>query len=106
MSKIDTLAKVSRRVREELGLTKEDIFWMQIELGSEFLRLYFPDNSLLIATKTNFWDIWVFEWMKNDEKIMNGDWGEIDFELYQHLKYGMDDFNILEQLKTLLEWKS
>lgn len=106
MSKIETLTQVGRKVREELGLTKEDIFWMQIDLGSEFLQVYFPENSLAVATKTNFWDIWVFEWMKDDEALMDCSfWNEIDGEDYYKFKRDINDFKILEQLKTLLEWK-
>lgn len=105
-TKIESLTANSKAIREELGLTKEEIFWMQVDMGSEFLRVYYPDCSLYVATKTNFWDIWVFEWMKDDVLILN------EFELdsickngYRILKDGMNDDRVLEQLNALLEWK-
>jgi hypothetical protein len=109
MNKIQELTKVSRTVREELGLTKEEIFWMQIDMGSEFLKIYYPEESLRVATQTNFWDIYVFEWVKDDAEILEGkfcDLSEICLCTYAQLKRGMPDGIILKQLKTLLRWKS
>jgi hypothetical protein len=105
MNKIQELTQVSRTIRENVGLTKEEVFWLQIDLGMEFLRVHFPKDSLTVSNNTNFWDIWVFEWIKDDAKLLKEDWGELDYAGYEILKRGMQDYKILKQLNALLVWK-
>lgn len=70
MSRVKELTKCSVDIRERIGLSKEDMFWLQIELGSVFLNTHFGIEAKKISDETNFWDLYLFEWYKDDEWLL------------------------------------
>lgn len=70
MSRVKELTKCAIDMRELIGCTKDEIFWMQIELGSIFLNTHFGIEAKKISDETNFWDLYLFEWYKDDEFLL------------------------------------
>lgn len=105
MSKIKEISNASLEVRACIGLSKEDLFWYQVDFGMKFLKLHFGLDALEIATHTNFWDLFVFEWYKDDAWILrNIDLYDVDHYLSWKLTM-MDERRLCEVMNEFLEKK-
>lgn len=70
MNRIDVLRNCSVKIRQLVEIDKEALFWLQVDLGCKFLELHFGLDAMMIATETNFWDLFIFEWYKDDEWLL------------------------------------
>jgi len=105
MNSIEQITKYSAEVRECIGLSKEDMFWYQVDFGMKFLKLHFGLDALEIATKTNFWDLFIFEWCKDDAWLMrNIDLYDVEHYLNWKLTM-MDDRKVCEMMNEFLKKK-
>ena len=102
---IEQITKCTAEIRQKVGLTKEQIFWYQIDVGMKFLELHFGLDALEIASKTNFWDLFVFEWVKDDAWLLRNI-DLYDAEHYLNWKITMlDDRKVCEVMNEFLEKK-
>jgi hypothetical protein len=93
------ILRSAKILREWVGITQEEMFWLRVDLGMEFLKTYFPAEAEEFAKQKGFWDLWVYEWIKDDIAVLRGfPEAENDASLYAQLKRGMDDMVILRQL--------
>lgn len=82
------------------GYTKEDLFWMRVDLGREYLRKNYSesDRKRLQASKA-FWAYWRQQWHSNDRKLIdrfkktqsNG----VPFKNYQTLQQGLSSKRVV-----------
>lgn len=83
------IVEQSRELMQIIGISKEELFWFRIEMGCSFLERYFDrDEVLKIVTETNFWDLYIRDWILGDAEITpfdldvnrhyyeNGEWHE------------------------------
>ncbi|MFC0182770.1 hypothetical protein SAMN04515674_1342 [Pseudarcicella hirudinis] len=105
MSKIKILTNTTVEIRKQLGITKEQLFWAQVNFGCAFLEYWFAEEALKIAVNTNFWDLFLLQWHSDDQQIKK------QFRLeskddYWRLKFQFfDDEKMLKTMENLMEYK-
>lgn len=66
--------ETSRQIAILLGISPEDIFWLQVDYADAFLRRYMSGQSEEIELMKNtpeFWRWWRQVWFQNDLKLCN-----------------------------------
>lgn len=105
MNSVDEAVSATVKIRDQIGMSYEEMFWFQVDTGCKFLELHFGWMAMEIATQSNFWDLWVMEWVYDDAQI------EKQFYLtsesqYKRLKVSrIDDKQMCEMLYDNLERK-
>ncbi|MFY7826903.1 MAG: hypothetical protein ACOVQ4_07250 [Flectobacillus sp.] len=106
-SKILEAKEKSILLRETIGISKEEMFWFQVEVGCRFLENWFGWQAMDIATKTNFWDLFLMEWVYDDVEIDKRYALIVGVEHYKSIKLGrFDDRRFCELMYDLLERKT
>lgn len=62
--------EVAKQCRTILNIEKEEWSESLFEIGCEFAEKWYEENYITILSKSNFWDLWTIEFIKDDELLI------------------------------------
>ncbi|MFC0186027.1 hypothetical protein SAMN04515674_1361 [Pseudarcicella hirudinis] len=104
-TRIQTAIEATTEIRRQLNISKEQLFWAQVNFGCAFLEYWFPEEALKIAVNTNFWDLFIMQWNYDDVHIRDEFKLECKDDYWRFKFLFFNDEKMLKTLDDLMEYK-
>lgn len=92
-------SSVQAQIIEKYNLSEEDYWHLEFEYGCLFVEHVIPSDksyrdSLLMNKKSGFWNWWKYQWMLDNQQLMDA--GMVGIDSYGELKKAMCNDPLLE----------
>ena len=103
----DEIKTTTIEIRKNMRVDFENWAMLQFDCGMEFLEFWYSEKeALAIATKTNFWSLWLLEWGKDDLYLYKHHFALVSTyaKYVQTKKFHVCDLTLLRTINNYLEW--